>query len=204
MRYYQQCTTGTSLLCSIYVFILHTGRPTKSKTCLTKLECLLLASVREKEKKGHFLKNFYIHTKPPAAFGWTQHFHSTPTSSFFPLLNQPGIGALPNLQEFLLNFSFHYYYEIFLPSSSWWPYQYITVVFRNSLPSATEDTHISQELAKSQHAADAKKKKKKQHSGYDCRCNIKMLPCGLPASAALMWIQTKPEIRLLQDHDKSD
>lgn len=68
MRYYQQCTTGTSLLCSIYVFILHTGRPTKSKTCLTKLECLLLASVRER-KKGHFLKNSYIHTKPPAAFG---------------------------------------------------------------------------------------------------------------------------------------
>lgn len=56
MRYYQLCTTGTSLLCSIYVFILHTGRPTKSKTCLTKLECLLLASVREKEKKDIFKK----------------------------------------------------------------------------------------------------------------------------------------------------
>lgn len=49
----------------------------------------------------------------------------------------------------LFNFFPLYYYEIFIPSSSRWPYQYITVVFRNSLPSATEDTHkpgISQEL----------------------------------------------------------
>lgn len=161
MCYYQRCTTGTSLLCSIYVFIFHTGCPTKTKPALSS--CLMLALERERGgKKDFFFFYFYIRTKPPAAFGWTQQFHSTPTSSFFPLLNQHGMGALLNLQEFLSHFyfSFHYYYEIFIPSSSWWPYQYITVVFRNSLPSATEDTkpRISQELT----SCWCKKKKKKK------------------------------------------
>lgn len=31
MSYYQQCTTGTFLLCSIYVFILHAGQLATSK-----------------------------------------------------------------------------------------------------------------------------------------------------------------------------
>lgn len=49
-----------------------------------------------------------------------------------------------------LFFSFFFLFsEIFISSSSSRPYQYITVVFRNSLPSATEDTQepgISQQL----------------------------------------------------------
>lgn len=85
MRYYQQCTTGTSLLCSIYVFILHTGRPTKSKTCLTKLECLLLASVREKEKRT-FLKKF-LHSHKTSRSIWVNT--AFPLNSYKQLLPSP-------------------------------------------------------------------------------------------------------------------
>lgn len=73
MSYYQLCTTGTSLLCSIYVFILHTGRPTKSKTCFIKPEWLMLVSVRENKKNDFFLNSTFTQNLP---FGWTQHFHS--------------------------------------------------------------------------------------------------------------------------------
>lgn len=37
MSYYQQCTMGTFLLCSIYMFILHIGQPVNVKTCFIKL-----------------------------------------------------------------------------------------------------------------------------------------------------------------------
>lgn len=128
-----------------------------------------------------------------------EHSISTPTSSFFPLLNQPGMGDTESSRVCfcfcLFNFFFHYYYEISIPSSSWWPYQYITVVFRNSLPSATEDTHkprISQELT-SCWWWWREKKRTKQRSGCDCRRNLKMLPRGLPVSAVLMWIWTQPD-----------
>lgn len=104
------------------------------------------------ERKQTKKKTFYtLHSHKTSHLG--EHSISTPTSSFFPLLNQPGIGETESSRVCfcycLFNFFPHYYYEIFIPSSSWWPYQYITVVFRNSLPSATEDTHkprISQEL----------------------------------------------------------
>lgn len=76
---------------------------------------------------------------------------------FSPPLNQPGTGTLEISSWvffIILFFPFFFWYIFFLllpsiPSSCSRPYQYITVVFRNSLPSATKDTQeprISQQL----------------------------------------------------------
>lgn len=141
MSYYQQCTMGTFLLCSIYVFILHAGQPTASKPAFSN--DLMLASVRK--------RLLILHSDITSCSIWVNTafpLNSYKQLDFFPLLNQPGIRALENLHGFSFR-SLFFFSEIFIPSSSSRPYQYITVVFRNSLPSATEDTQeprISQQL----------------------------------------------------------
>lgn len=65
MSCYQLCTTGTSLLCSIYVFILHTGR----QNLLYQARVIDVAlGERKQRKRTFFFLLFYIHAKPPGAF----------------------------------------------------------------------------------------------------------------------------------------
>lgn len=78
--------------------------------------------------------------------------HSVPSTEQLdssPPLNQPGLGLLRIFMSFHFSLFFFIFCEFFISSSSSRPYQYITVVFRNSLPSATEDTQeprISRQL----------------------------------------------------------
>lgn len=152
MRYYQQCTMGTSLLCSIYMCLSFTPAVSLSQNLLHQAR-VFNDGLGERKKTDSSLLFFffsYIHTKPPAAFGWTQHFHSSPTSSFFPLLNRPGMGTLI-LQEFLscfLIFLFIIIMKFLFPpapggliSTSLW--------FSGTVFHLQQRTHTSQELAKS-------------------------------------------------------
>lgn len=111
MRYYQRCTTGTSLLCSIYVFILHTGRPTKSKTSFTKLECFLLASVREREKKKGLFFFLFLHSHKTSRSIWVNT--AFPLNSYKQLLPSPksawdGGGGSSIFKSFFLAFEFFF------------------------------------------------------------------------------------------------
>lgn len=85
MGYYQQCTMGTFLLCSIYMFILHVGQTVTSKAALSNF--LMLASVR---KKGLLT----LHSDTTSSSIWvntaTFPLNSYKQLDFFPLLNQPG------------------------------------------------------------------------------------------------------------------
>lgn len=116
------------------------------KTCLIKLFNV-----------GLFL--LYIQTQSPPAFGGDHSISTELLQAAWPLSSTKSawIRALENLHGFFF-FSFSLFFSsfffvrislFFISSSSSRPYQYITVVFRNSLPSATEDTQeprISQQL----------------------------------------------------------
>lgn len=130
MSYYRQCTMGTFLLCSIYVY------PSRwpSKSALSNY--VMSASVMKKTSYSTFRHNLLQHLG--------EHSISTELLRAARLLSstKPAwISALENLHGFsFLFFPPLLFCEIFLSSSSSRPYQYITVVFRNSLPSAREDT----------------------------------------------------------------
>lgn len=146
MSYYQQCTTGTFLLCSIYVFILHAGQLATSKPASSNY--LMSAS-----SYSTFRHNLLQHLGGDHSISTELLQAAWPRSS----TKSAWIRALENLHGFfffffLSFFSSSFFFRIslfFISSSSSRPYQYITVVFRNSLPSATEDTQeprISQQL----------------------------------------------------------
>lgn len=59
MSYYQQCTMGTFLLCSIYLFILHVGQPVLSKPASSNY--FALASVMKKTPYSTFRLNLLQH-----------------------------------------------------------------------------------------------------------------------------------------------
>lgn len=144
---------GTSLLCSIYMCLSFTPAVSLSQNLLHQARVFNDGlGERKKTDSSLLFFFFFLHSHKTSRSIWVNT--AFPLISYKQLLPSTksawdGDSDSSRVSFLLFNFSFHYYYEIFIPSSSWWPYQYITVVFRNSLPSATEDTHkprISQEL----------------------------------------------------------
>lgn len=140
MSYYQQCTMGTFLLCSIYVFILHAGQPTASKPAFSN--DLMLASVRK--------RLLILHSDITSCSIWVNTafpLNSYKQLDFFPLLNQPGIRALENLHGFSFRSLFFFLKFLFPPaphgliSTSLW--------FSGTVFHLQQRTHRSPELANS-------------------------------------------------------
>lgn len=139
------------LYCARYMCLSFTPAVPLSQNLLYQARVFNVGLCEREKKKRLFLK--FLHSHKTSRSIWVNT--AFPLNSYKQLLPSTksawdgGSSESSRVSFSLFNFSFHYYYEIFIPSSSWWPYQYITVVFRNSLPSATEDTHkprISREL----------------------------------------------------------
>lgn len=100
---------GTFLLCSINVFILHTGQPATSKPALSNY--LMLASVRK--------RLLILHSDPTSSSIWVNTafpLNSYKQLDFFPLLNQSGKGLLKIFMGFLFfsfRLPFFFFFQIF-------------------------------------------------------------------------------------------
>lgn len=97
MSYYQQCTTGTFLLCSIYVCILRAGQTHYVKTCFIRL---LNVGLCEKKTYSTFRHNLLQHFGVNTAFP----LNSYKQLDFFSSTNSAWIRALENLHGFFFSF----------------------------------------------------------------------------------------------------
>lgn len=165
---------GTFLLCSIYMFILHVGQAVVSKPASSNYFIVGLCD-EKKTPYSTFKLNLVQH--------WGEHSMSIELlqAAWLPSTTKSAwIRALESLREFSFLsfspprplFSRSLFFFFLNSSSSSWPYQYITVVFKKSLPSATENTQkpkISQQLTS--------RWRKKHYSGCDCWWNLTLKCC---------------------------
>lgn len=137
--YYQQCTTGTFFTVLGYMCLSFTS-VNLSHQNLPHQNTSGFPSVMKKTSL------LYIQS-PPALGG--EHSISIYEQLELSSAKSAWVRGFPRT---FMGFSFSlfilFYYKIFLSSSSSRPYQYITAVFRNSLPSGTENTHKHTEEAK--------------------------------------------------------